>query len=223
MRSTFHSKPSSHSLPFTKRWLVLYKLPLTGIFSHILTEIRLKITFLTLLTMNVKFQRLMTKTVLVYALSTKQAHLIQVFFNTFNCSFMKEDVTELSIPTTLFTIYRPRVCPLVVISFSALKSPLPVCIEASDGSLEAERLFKTHLKTMENCKFQYYNIFPSVQIFSQTSEQPGLTSELVLLSERLDLSSPVAFSNLNYPVISCSHYLSTSFDCTTEGYQKFMC
>lgn len=72
----------------------------------------------------------MTKTVLVYALCTMQTHLIQVFFNTFNCSFMREDVTELSIPTTLFTIYLPRVSPLVVISLSALKSPLPVCIEA---------------------------------------------------------------------------------------------
>lgn len=72
----------------------------------------------------------MTKTVLVYALCTMQAHLIQMFFNIFNCSFMKEDVTELCIPTSLFSIYLLRVSPLVVISFSALKSPLPICIEA---------------------------------------------------------------------------------------------
>lgn len=184
MKSTFHCKTSSHSLLFTKRCLVLYKLSLTGIFSHILTEIRLKITFLTLLTMNVKFQSLMTKTVLVYALCTMQAHLIQVFFNTFNCSFMKEDVTELSIPTALFTIYLPRVSPLVVISFSALKSPLPICTEALRQLTCGRRTIKTHLGTMENCKFQYYNIFPSVQIFSWTPEQPGLTSELAMLCVR---------------------------------------
>ena len=80
--------------------------------------------------MDVKFYRLMPKTVLVYALCTMQAHLLQVFFNTFNCSFIKEDVIELYLPTTLFTISLPSVS-LVVISFPAMKSPVPLCIEAT--------------------------------------------------------------------------------------------
>lgn len=80
--------------------------------------------------MNVRFQKLMPKTVLVYALCTMQAHLLQVL-NNFNCSFIKEDVTELYFPTTLFTVHLPSVSPLVVISFPALKSFVPHCIEAA--------------------------------------------------------------------------------------------
>lgn len=73
----------------------------------------------------------MPKTVLVYALCTMQVDLLQVFFNTLNYSFIKEYVIELYFPTTLFSIYFSSVSPLVVISFPALKSPVPLSAEAT--------------------------------------------------------------------------------------------
>jgi len=60
-----------------------------------------------------------------------KARLHQVFFNTFSCSFIKDDVIELYFPTSMFTIYLCSVSLLVVVSFTALKYSVLLSIKAT--------------------------------------------------------------------------------------------